>query len=110
MPRLEQPWHARISREPTPTAPVSPVALSAARDQVILAAGVLAGTVTDLAGTIGRHVLASLIPSRRLRVSPRAVKRAMSKYNAKGKIDRTTYKATIDIAILTAPLTPDDEP
>ena len=34
----------------------------------------------------------------------------MSKYNAKGKIDRTTYKATIDIAILTAPLTPDDEP
>jgi hypothetical protein len=24
----------------------------------------------------------------------------MSRYNAKGKIDRTTYKATIDIAIL----------
>ena len=46
------------------------------------------------------------MPSRRLRVSPRAVKRAMSKYNAKGKVDRTTYKATIDIAILAAPLTP----
>ena len=29
------------------------VALNAARDQVILAAGVLAGTVTDLTGTIG---------------------------------------------------------
>ena len=86
------------------------VALNAARDQVILAAGVLAGTVTDLAGTIGRHVLASLMPSRRLRVSPRAVKRAMSKYNAKGKVDRTTRKAAIAIAILAAPLTAGDEP
>jgi hypothetical protein len=75
-----------------------------------LAAGVTASTVTDLAGTIGRHVLASLMPARRPRASPRAVKRAMSKYNANGKIDRTTYKATIDITILTAPLTPDDEP
>ena len=73
------------------------VALNAARDQVILAAGVIAGTVIDLAGTIGRHVLASLMPSRRLRISPRAVKRAMSKYNAKGKVDRTTHKATIAI-------------
>jgi hypothetical protein len=86
------------------------IALQAARDQVVLAAGVTASTVTDLAGTIGRHVLASLMPARRPRASPRAVKRAMSKYNAKGKTDRTTYKATIDIAILTAPLTPDDEP
>jgi len=80
------------------------VALNAARDQVILAAGVLAGTVTDLAGTIGRLVLASLMPSRRLRTSPRAVKRAMSKYNAKGKVDRTTRKATIAITILAGPL------
>jgi hypothetical protein len=86
------------------------VALNAARDQVILAAGVLAGAVTDLAGTIGRHVLASLMPSRRLRVSPRAVKRAMSKYNAKGKVDRTTRKAALAIAILAAPLTVGDEP
>jgi hypothetical protein len=86
------------------------VALNAARDQVILAAGVLAGAVTDLAGTIGRLVLASLMPSRRLRVSPRAVKRAMSKYNAKGKVDRTTRKAAIAIAILAAPLTAGDEP
>jgi hypothetical protein len=58
------------------------VALNAARDQVILAAGVLAGPVTDLAGEIGRLVLASLMPSRRLRISPRVVKRAMSRYNA----------------------------
>ena len=76
------------------------VALNAARDQVILAARVTAGPIIDLAGTIGRLVLASLMPARRLRISPRVVKRAMSRYNAKGKIDRTTYKATIDIAIL----------
>jgi hypothetical protein len=86
------------------------VALGAARDQVILAAGVTPGPVTDLAGTIGRLVLASLMPARRLRVSPRVVKRAMSRYNAKGKVDRTTYKATLDIAILAAPLTPSEEP
>ena len=86
------------------------VALNAARDQVILAAGVLAGPVTDLAGTIGRHALASLMPARRLRTSPRVVKRAMSKYNAKGKADRTTRKATINITILAAPLTPGSEP
>jgi hypothetical protein len=76
------------------------VALNAARDQVILAAGITAGAVTDLAGKIGRPVLASLMPARRLRISPRVVKRATSRYNAKGKLDRTTYKTTIDIAIL----------
>ncbi|HEX4090257.1 MAG TPA: IS4 family transposase [Trebonia sp.] len=86
------------------------IALSAARDQVILAAGVLAGPATDLAGTIGRHVLASLMPSRRLRTSPRVVKRAISKYNARGKIDRTSYKAAITIDIITTPLTPSDGP
>ncbi len=80
------------------------IALNAARDQVILAAGVLAEPATDLAGKIGRLVLASLMPSRRLRVSPRVVKRAMSRYNARGKVDRTTRKATIAIAILGAPL------
>jgi hypothetical protein len=86
------------------------IALNAARDQVILAAGVLAGTPTDLAGNIGRHVLARLMPGRRLRTSPRVVKRAISKYNARGKIDRTSYKAAIAIDIITAPLTPSDGP
>lgn len=85
-------------------------ALAAARDQVILAAGVIAGTSIDLAGRIGRLVLASLLPDRRLRISPRVVKRAISKYNARGKIDRATYKATIDIAILTADLPPGRKP
>jgi hypothetical protein len=86
------------------------IALDAARDQVIQAAGVIAGTRIDLAGRIGRHVLASLMPGRRLRISPRVVKRALSRYNARGKIDRTTYKATIDIAILAGDLTPRGSP
>ena len=86
------------------------IALNTARDQVIQAAGVIAGTSIDLAGRIGRLVLAALLPTRRLRVSPRVVKRAISKYNARGKVDRATYKATIDIAILTTGLTSDDEP
>jgi hypothetical protein len=76
----------------------------------ILAAGVLAGPAADLAGTISRLVLASLMPGRRLRISPRIVKRAMSRYNAKGKVDRATCGATIAIAILGVPLTPGDEP
>jgi hypothetical protein len=50
------------------------------------------------------------MPARRLRISPRVVKRAISKYNARGKIDRATYKATIDIAILAADLPSGDEP
>ena len=86
------------------------IALNAARDQIILAAGVIAGAAIDLAGRIGRLVLASLMPPRRLRISPRVVKRAISKYNARGKIDRKTYQATIDIAILTADLPPGDSP
>jgi hypothetical protein len=41
---------------------------------------VTAGPIIDLAGTIGRLVLASLMPARRLRISPRVVERAMSSY------------------------------
>jgi len=54
---------------------------------------------------IGERVLASLMPARRLRTSPRVVKRAMSRYNAKGKPDRATRKATVNIEICSAPLT-----
>jgi hypothetical protein len=79
------------------------VAIQAARDQVIQAAGVLAGTTIDLAGAIGRAVLDHLLPPRRMRVSPRAVKRPLSRYAYKSlRIDRRTYKATISIDILTA--------
>jgi hypothetical protein len=86
------------------------VALNGARDQVVLAAGVLPGPAADLAGNIGRLILASLMPGRRLRTSPRVVKRAISKYNARGKIDRTSYKAAVAITIIPAPLTPSDGP
>ncbi|EWM14732.1 transposase [Kutzneria sp. 744] len=78
------------------------IAYQTSRDQVIQAANVIAGTVIDLVGTIGRHVLAHLMPVRRLRVCPRIVKRAISKHQARGpNIDRTSYKATLSIDILT---------
>jgi hypothetical protein len=79
------------------------IALSAARDQVILAAGITAGPAADLAGDIGRLVLACLMPARRLRTGPRVVKRAISKYNARGNIDRATHTATIDTTIIPVP-------
>jgi len=80
------------------------IAWQTARDQLTQAARVIAGTVIDLAGTIGRHVLAHLLPTRRLRASPRIVKRAISKYQARGPtIDRASYKATIGIDILAPP-------
>jgi hypothetical protein len=84
------------------------IALRTARDQLIQAAGVLASTTVELVGKIGRQVLDNLLPDRRLRVAPRIVKRAISKYNARGpNINRTSYKATVSIHILTptAPLT-----
>jgi Transposase DDE domain len=80
------------------------IALQAARDQLIQAAGVIAAARVDLAGKIGRAVLANLLADRRLRVSPRIVKRAISKYNARGPtINRTSSKATVSIDLLTPP-------
>ena len=49
------------------------IAWQTARDQLISAANVIAGHVIDLAGVIGHHLLANLLPARRLRVSPRIV-------------------------------------
>jgi hypothetical protein len=78
------------------------IAYQTARDQLTQAAGVIADTVIDLVGTIGRHILTNLLPNRRLRTSPRIVKRAISKYQARGPtIDRTSYKTTLAINILT---------
>ena len=74
------------------------------RDLLVGAANVIAGTIIDLIGGIGRRVLDNLLPDRRLRVSPRIVKRAISKWQARGPcIDRRSYKATLSINILTAP-------
>ena len=86
------------------------VARNAARDQLIAAAGVIADTVIDLVGTIGRHVLDQLLPTRRTRTNPRVVKRAISKYvasSAKNRRRGPSRPATINIEIrpiLTAPL------
>jgi hypothetical protein len=79
------------------------IALNTARDQIIHAAGIIAETSTDLIGAIGRAVLAGPLPARRTRISPRAVKRAISKHRAKGQIDRSNHQATITIEILTGP-------
>ena len=80
------------------------VALHAARDQLIQASNIIADTVIDLVGVIGRHVLADLMPDRRVRVNPRVVKRAISKYVAKGtRVRAPSYKATISINILSPP-------
>jgi hypothetical protein len=77
------------------------VALEAAREQVTQATARIAETTIDLTGAIGRRVLANLLPDRRLRVSPRIVKRANSKFQARGSnINRRSYKATLSINIL----------
>jgi hypothetical protein len=97
--------------------PISPdragltIAIQAARDQIIHAAGVIAEATIDLIGKIGQAVLADPLPPRRTRHNPRVVKRAISKHRAKGRIDRTNYQATININILGAsPLTTDPDP
>jgi hypothetical protein len=76
-------------------------ALNTARDQIVHAAGVIADTVIDLIGVIGAHVLAHLLPDRRIRVKSRMIKRSNSKYQARGpNIDRRSYKATTSIDII----------
>jgi len=78
-------------------------AAQTAKDLIVQAANVIAGTVIDLVGTIGTHLLANLMPDRRLRVSPRAVKRPLSRYAYKSLgIDRRSYLATLTIDILAA--------
>jgi hypothetical protein len=66
------------------------------------AANVIAGTVIDLVGAIGRRVLDNLLPGRRLRISPRIVKRGISKYQARGpNMNWRSCKAALSINILT---------
>jgi Insertion element 4 transposase N-terminal/Transposase DDE domain len=79
------------------------IALNTARDQLIAAAGVIADTVVDLVGVIGRHVLEHLMPARRLRTTPRVVKRAISNYTVKtanGRIRGPSRAITIKIDIV----------
>ncbi len=76
------------------------IALHTARDQVIHAAGIIADTVIDLVGRIGRAVLDDPLPPHRTRISPRTVKRANSKHQARAGIDRTNYQAEISVQTL----------
>jgi hypothetical protein len=77
------------------------IAVQAARDLIVQAANVIADTTIDLVGSIGRQVLDNLMPARRLRISPRAVKRPLSRYAYKSlRVDRKSYRATLSIDIL----------
>ena len=79
------------------------VALNTARAQLVTATGVIADTVIDLVGRIGRHVLDNLMPKRRLRITPRVVKRAISNYVAKtstGRVRGPSLQAIITVEIL----------
>ncbi len=75
------------------------IAFEAAKEQVILAGHHIDESAIDLVGTIGARVLAAPLPRRRLRVCPRVVKRAISKYQARGVVDRTCRQATLEISI-----------
>jgi hypothetical protein len=77
------------------------IALQTARDQIIHAADILADTTIDLLGRIGHALLEDPLPPRRERISPRIVKRAISKHRAKGQVDRTNHRATTTINVLT---------
>lgn len=80
------------------------VALNAARDQIIKAAGIITETVVDIVGVIGRHVLTDLLPPRRCRTAPRVVKRAISNYaphTASRRLRGPSHNTAIRIDILT---------
>jgi hypothetical protein len=59
------------------------IAMETARDQAVLAAGIIPDGPAGLAGAVGRAVLARLLPARRHRVSARKVKSPASRYAAR---------------------------
>lgn len=78
------------------------IAPRTARDQIIQSAGIITQTTVDPVGRIGTAILADLMPAKRARTRPRVIKRAISKYRAKGRdIDHRTYPATLHTRILT---------
>jgi hypothetical protein len=92
------------------------IALHAARDQLLTAAGVLTTApsttatspvieVIDLVGVLGHRVLRHLLPKRRSRSNPRVVKRAISVHaanTARGRIRGPSRRTTITIDIVHA--------
>jgi transposase IS4-like protein/DDE family transposase len=81
-------------------------ALEAAKDQLTNAAGICPDGPADLTGAIGRAVLATLLPARRLRYSARKVKCATSRYLNRddGRPPHPAAITAIDIAISTPPV------
>ena len=80
-------------------------ALEAARDQLVAAAGICPEGPADLAGVIGRAVLATLLPARRPRYSARKVKCATSRYLSRddGRPHTVTTITEISVTIATPP-------
>jgi Insertion element 4 transposase N-terminal/Transposase DDE domain len=81
-------------------------AIQAAQDQLTSAAGICPDGPADLPGVIGRAVLATLLPARRLRFSARKVKCATARYLNRDD-SRPPHPAAItaiDITISTPPL------
>ena len=81
-------------------------AMEAAKDQLTAAQGVCPDGPADLPGAIGRAVLATLLPARRLRYSARKVKCATSRYLNRddGRPACPAAITAIDIAICTPPV------
>ena len=81
-------------------------ALEAAKDQLTAAAGICPDGPADLPGAIGRAVLSTLLPARRLRFSARKVKCATSRYLNRddGRPAHPAAITAIDIAISTPPV------
>jgi len=78
-------------------------AMETARDQLTAAAGICPDGPADLPGVIGRAVLATLLPARRLRFSARKVKCATSRYlnREDGRPPHPAAITAIDITIST---------
>ncbi|TMR96590.1 IS4/IS5 family transposase, partial [Nonomuraea basaltis] len=82
------------------------IALHAARDLVIQPDGNPGHATTGLLATIGRRVLAGLLPPRRPRVSTRKVKSPTSRYNERlndGRPDQSRTITGLDITPLPPP-------
>ena len=81
-------------------------AMEAAKDQLTAAAGICPDGPADLPGVIGRAVLATLLPARRLRFSARKVKCATSRYLNRddGRPPHPAAITAIDITISTPPV------
>jgi hypothetical protein len=105
---------AAASRGADPDRASFTIAMETARDQLVLAAGIVSGDGDGLAGAIGRAVLARLLPARRHRVSARKVKSPASRYAARPADDDRPLASqditALDIAVHQAPPAPPPGP